>query len=93
MIYSSPFWMMFPDEFIQNLYNWNSEATVFILDLLSAIILTFITMFLLISITFIGDKFTILITDRSWHHPSKLIIKKGAIKRLSIIRKKIKRSF
>lgn len=93
MIYSSPFWLMFPDDFIQNLVNWNAEATVFILDLLSAMILTAITIFLLISITFAGDKLAIWAVDRSWHHPSKLIIKKKSIKRAAAIKNNVKRAF
>lgn len=59
MVYSSPFWFIFPNDFMQNLVNWNAEATVFILDLLSAVILTTITLLLLISITFVGDRLAI----------------------------------
>lgn len=92
MIYSSPFWLLYPDDFIQNLYNWNAEATVFCLDILSALFLTFITMFLLTSITFIGEKYIILTTDRSWRHTSKLILKRETIEQTSLTKKKIKRA-
>ena len=90
MVYSSPFWMMFSDELIQNIYNWNAEATVFILDLLSAVVLTLITMLLLIIITFIGEKTTVWSIDRSWLHASKILLKKGVKERLSIIKKEMK---
>jgi signal peptidase len=90
MVYSSPFWLLFPNEFIKNLCNWNAEATVYCLDLLTALFLTSITMFLLISITFTGEKYTIWTTDRSWHHSSKLILKKETIARTSVVSKKIR---
>ncbi len=92
MLYSSPFWIIFPDDFIQNLINLNAEATVFILDLLSAIILTTITLFLLISITFVGDKIVIWAVDRSWRHPSRLILKENVVKRVTRAKENTKRT-
>jgi hypothetical protein len=91
MVYSSPFWLLFPDAFIKNLVNWNAEATVYCLDLLSALLLTSITMILLISITFVGEKYTVLTTDISWRHPSKLVLKKETIRQTSMAKIKIKR--
>jgi len=91
MVYSSPFWLLFPDEFIKNLCNWNAEATVYCLDVLTALFLTLITMFMLISITFTGEKYTIWTTNRSWLHPSKLILKKETIARTSLIHRKVRR--
>ena len=76
MVYSSPFWRIFPNDFIQNLVNWDAEATVFMLDLLSAVILTTITLLLLISITFVGDRLAIWAIDRSWQHHLHLFLKK-----------------
>lgn len=92
MVYSSPFWLIFPDEFIQDLLNWNAEGTVFILDLLSAIILTTLTMVMLISITFVGDKIAVLMLDRSWRHPSKIVINKRMRRRISSIKNRTSRT-
>jgi signal peptidase I len=92
MVYSSPLWLMFPDEFIQNLVGWNAEATVFILDLLSAVILTSITLILLVSIAFIGDSLTTWTIDASWQRPSKIIIKRDKVKKIYAIKENIKRA-
>jgi len=92
MVYSSPFWLMFPDDFIQSILNWNSDATVFILDLLSAIILTSITMFILISITFFTDKISTFSIDRSWRHASKTILKKRTVKKITNATRKVRRA-
>ncbi len=93
MMYSSPFWLMFPDDFIETLYNWNAEATVYILDILSGIILTFLTIILLLSITIIGDGLSIYLIDKSWQHPSRLILKRKTVKKFSDTKNKIKASF
>jgi len=92
MIYSSPFWLMFPDEFMESLYNWNAEATVHILDILSALIMTSITLFMLVAITFIGDKTNIFIIDRSRFSISKVVFKKGVKERLKGAKLRIKKS-
>jgi signal peptidase I len=92
MVYSSPFWLLLPNFLIKNLCSWNADATVFCLDIISALLLTSITMILLVSITFAGEKYTILTTDMSWRHRSKLILKKGTITRASVAKIKIKRS-
>lgn len=93
MVYSSPFWLIFPDDFIETLYNWNAEATVYILDILAGIILTALTLFILVSITFIGDTINNFRVDRSWLHPSRLILKENTIKKLSMFKQKLKKSF
>jgi len=92
MVYSSPFWILFPDSFMRTLCNWNAEATVYCLDILTALFLTSLTMFLLVSITFIGTNYTIWITDRSWRHASKLILKKETVERTTTAGKKIRRA-
>ena len=92
MVYSSPFWLLFPDSFIQILLDWNAEATVFILDLLSAIILTAFTLLLLIGITFISEKIAMFTIDRSWSHPSRLIIKKNYTKKLSNFKIRVRKA-
>ena len=90
MIYSSPFWLIFPDEFIQGILSWNAEATVFILDFLSALILTTITMFMLISITFVGDQISNWRIDKSWRYPSRLIVKGKTVKKVASAKSKVK---
>jgi len=92
MVYSSPFWLMFPNDFIEELYNWNAKATVHILDILSAVILTSITLLMLVSITFIGDKLNILAIDMSWHRPSKVILRKGARERIGNVKSSMKKA-
>ena len=78
-LYSSPFWLFFPDDFIQALVEWNPEATIIILDLLSAVFLTFFTFFILVSLTFIGERITIFSINRSLQTPLKTIIKKRTV--------------
>jgi len=90
MMYSSPFWLMIPNPIIETLYNWNAEATVFTLDFLSGLILTFLTFVLLISITLINDKTRELIIDRSWQHPSRIILGEKIIKKLKSFKTKAK---
>jgi len=93
MVYSSPFWLIFPDEFIEAIVNLNAEVTVFILDFLSATILTTLTVLSLISITFAGDKIVIWSINRSWQHPSRLIFKRKTIDKVDKAKKNIKHKF
>ncbi len=92
MVYSSPFWLLFPDSFVQSLLDWNAQATVYILDLLSAVILTTLTLLLLVGITFISDKIAIWLIDKSWLKPSKPILKRNHVKKLSSLKNKIKKA-
>ncbi len=93
MVYSSPFWLIFPDGFIKIINNLNSEATVFILDLLSAIILTTLTMLCLITITYVGDRIVIWSINRSWQNTSILILKRKTIDKLHKVKINVKRNF
>ena len=92
MVFSSPFWLMFPDDFIRDLLNWNSELTVIILDVLSSIILTMITMMILVTIAFIAEKVTIWSVNRSWLHPSRLILNKKIKEQFSRTKQKTKKA-
>jgi hypothetical protein len=92
MVYSSPFWLLFSDSFIQSLLNWNAEATVFILDLISAIILTVSTLVILIGITFVSDKISIWVIDRSWSHSSRVILKRDFVKKVYSLKNRVKKS-
>ena len=81
-IYSSPFWLIFPNELIVNIYNWNADVTAYILDILVALFLTFITVSLLALITVTTDGYAIWATERSWYHAPKLILKKWLVQRM-----------
>jgi len=88
-VYSSPFWLLFPDEFMGWILEWSPEISVFILDLLSGIILTGITILILLAVSFFSEKISVLIVDRSWHHPSRLILKDKFIERSRNAKKRI----
>ena len=92
MIYSSPFWIIFPDDFIKSLCNWNSEATVYCLDILVALILTTITISIMLIITFTSETYTILKIDRSWCHTSKIFLRRKTIQKTTRIKSEIKHS-
>ena len=92
MMYSSPFWLLIPDILIEFLYNLNAEASVFILDLISAVILTSLTFILLVSITFFSDRINELIIDKSWQYPLISSLGKKTLDRLSKIKTKTKKS-
>lgn len=92
MIYSSPLWLMFPDEVMQVFYNFNAEGAVMILDILAACILTCITMFLMIFIAFVGNKYRIWEIDLSWHYAPKLYLKRGAGERIMSLKKRTKKA-
>jgi hypothetical protein len=90
-LYSSPFWFLFPDDFLQDLINWNPEASIIILDLLSAVFLTFVTFFILITFTFIGERVTIFLINRSYQSPFKTVIKKGTVVKAANFKKKARK--
>jgi signal peptidase len=91
ILYSSPLWLLFPDDFIQDLVDWSPEGAILMLDLLAAIFLTFVTFFILTLITFIGDRYTILSINRSWQYPSLVILKKEKIRKAARTKENIKR--
>ncbi|MDH7517408.1 MAG: signal peptidase I [Candidatus Thermoplasmatota archaeon] len=92
MIYSSPFWIIFPDDFIKNVCSWNTELTVYILDFLVATVLTLITISIMLIITFTNETYTTLKIDRSWCHTSKIFLGKKTTQRITKIKSKIKHS-
>ena len=91
VLYSSPFWLLFPDDFIQDLIIWNPEVTIIILDLLSALFLTLVTFFLLITFTFITERITIFSINRSLQTPLKPVIKKRTVLKAVKFRKNARR--
>ena len=92
VVFSSPFWSMFPDNFIETLYTWSGEGAIFVLDLLTAIILTSLTILILIIITITGDRVNAFMIDHSWVHPSRIVLKRSVIKRFRALRTKAKKS-
>ncbi len=92
MVYSSPFWIIFPDDFIKNVCNWNSEATVYLLDFLVALILTTITVSIMLIITYTSETYAILQIDRSWRHTSRIFLRRKTTKRATEIKSKVKHS-
>ncbi len=91
-IYSSPFWIIFPDDLMKSLSNWDPELTVYLLDFLVAAILTLITISIMLIITYASETYTILNIDRSWRHTSKIFLKRKTIQRTTKIKNKIKHS-
>lgn len=76
MVYSSPFWTMFSDKQIKNIYNLNPEHVILTLDLITSLILTTITIVLLAILTIIEKQYNIISTCRSWCNPKKILIRK-----------------
>ena len=66
MMYSSPLWFMFTNEILEIIYNFQAENAVIIIDILSSLILTCITLLLMILLTFLINKFQIWSIDHSW---------------------------
>jgi len=90
LLFSSPFWFIFPDDFIQSMVSWNAEATIFILDFITGLILTGITVFILIAVTFAGDKIGNWLIDRSWYHPARIIVKRKTVKKVTNAKERAK---
>ncbi len=90
MIYSSPFWLLFPDDMMAELALWNGQAAVYILDVFAALILTFLTLSLLVAITFVSDKYAIMKINRSWCHTAPLFLKKQTRSRLQHTKRSIR---
>jgi signal peptidase I len=93
MIYSSPVWLMFPDGFMKDLCTWNGEAAVYVLDILSAAIFTFLTIALILISAYIGNKYRMAEINLSWHYAPKIRLKKGITQRIKISKIRVKRGF
>jgi hypothetical protein len=93
MIYSSPVWLMFPDELMKPLCQWNGAGTVYILDFLSACILTLLTTALILISAFIGTKYRTMEINLSWHFAPKVYLKKGVIEKMSSFKTKTRQIF
>lgn len=56
-LYSSPYWIVIPDEFMESMYNVNPRLCILFSALLSAILLSFLTVFLLLISSIIVEKY------------------------------------
>ncbi|MFW6174102.1 MAG: hypothetical protein ACOC5T_10205, partial [Elusimicrobiota bacterium] len=92
MLYSSPLWFMFPDGLMESLYSWHPEGTVVILDVLSACIFTFVTIFLMMSTAFMENKYRYWKIDILWHNPPKLYLKKAIKQRITWLKEKTRKA-
>ena len=92
MVYSSPFWVLFPDDFMQDLVNENPQMTIFYLDFLSALIFTTITAAIIISVTLISKAYNLLSIDLSWRHANRPILKKQTIKKMAHFKRNLRKN-
>ena len=81
-IYSSPLWVIMPDEFLLAAVQFNTQTAVLLIDLFSALLLTIVTILLMISVAFIEDKITVFQINLSWQHVSRPLLKAGLRQRL-----------
>ncbi len=90
MVYSSPFWIIFSDEQIKNIYNFNPEYVILTLDLITSLILTTITLTIITALTLIEKQYNILSTCRAWCNPKKIYIKKQQTQKILKLKTKTK---
>jgi len=74
---------MYPDTVMKDLAQWDAQGAVYILDILSACILTALTIALIVSAACIGNKYQVMKINLSWHYAPRLHMKKGIGQRLS----------
>jgi signal peptidase I len=79
MFYSSPLYFLLPDELLLKLDTGYTELTIICLDVITAVILTGVTIFLIVSIEFLFKCYTWWSVDRSWCHAKKFFLKKGVV--------------
>lgn len=65
-VYSSPFWRVLPDSFMKTQLHTNPGYAVLYFDILSAVVLTVITVILLFGASIIIDVFIVFSTNRKW---------------------------
>ena len=93
MVYSSPFWLLFPDELVTNLLSlWDDGyIAVVCLDVLSACVLSGITMSAIIAASFLTKRYGFWMTDLSWCYAPKIYLKKGVLYYIKSFRQGIRR--
>lgn len=65
-IYSSPYWIILPNQFMESLYDWNPAASIIIFDLASALILAIATTLLLLLLSWAIEEYTLQRAHISW---------------------------
>ena len=91
-IYSSPYWILLPDSFIDDTTQWNPHAAVFIFDIISALYMALISVFILALMAYITDTLTRWKVYMSWEgvrmHPHLVWLYKrmGGTSRITRIR-------
>jgi signal peptidase I len=91
MVYSSPLWLLYPDNFMKDLCRWNGEAAVYILDTLSACIFAVLTIVLILLCAFIENKYRLIEINLSWHYAPKTYLKKGIRTQITLGTTRVKR--
>jgi signal peptidase len=66
-IYSSPYWVIFPDSFMNSLAIWNPSAAVIIFNVISALFLSAASVIILYVLSRLIDASILLSTYLSWH--------------------------
>ncbi len=75
-VYSSPFWVVLPDDFMESTLEWNHEGAIIIFDLVSAIIMTGGTMLIIVFLTIAGN-----LLHLAWTYAtSYAVIREGKLK-------------
>jgi len=65
-IYSSPYWILLPDSFIESTTEWNPHLSVFIFDIISAMYMAVISVLILAVMAYITDTITRWKVYMSW---------------------------
>ena len=82
MVFSSPLWFIFPDGLMENVCAINGHLGIFILDVLSGLFFTVITIVTMALIAYFFNKYQIMNINLCWHFAPRNILKKGLGKRL-----------
>ncbi len=89
-LYSSPIWFIFPDSLMTEFLKYDGQSTVFILDILAACFLTFITVTITITTAYLSLKYKILEIELSWRRVPKIIFKRSVTQLISTTKNKAK---
>lgn len=91
MIYSSPIWLLIPDPAMRTLLDWNAQATIYLLDILAASLLTVLTVALILLSAYLGNKYQLMEINLCWHFAPRVYLKKGIGQRLRTGKHALKR--
>ncbi|TET91478.1 MAG: signal peptidase I [Methanomassiliicoccales archaeon] len=65
-VYSSPFWMLLPTGFMEDMMKWNPRGAIIVFDLLSAFILSIISVMALFVVSTLIDEYIMWRAYASW---------------------------